>query len=105
MCSYSVAILFFKGFRVYNDYTEDVQIDLSDLTDFPSNLTPEEPNGGAVSSNNNYIEPVDSMEGTDGSNGGPSFAQKLRAANTSPLGVSKTCWGTASPSRGQNLSF
>jgi len=90
------------GFRVYNDYTEDIQIDLSDLTDFPSNLSPDEPliaSASVATSNNNYIEQFPPTNaGMDVDSESASFAQKLRVANLSPPSTTKTCWGTASPS-------
>jgi len=91
------------GFRVY--YEEDdcqAQLDLTDLTDFPSNLSPDE--HGTVHDNTNYqVENITTdvrqqQQQQEEDSSGPSFAQMLKVSNgnvstPSSQPTSRVAWG------------
>jgi len=83
------------GYHVEKYQELEVQLDLTDLTDFPSNLSPEDVTGNY--DNNNQIV-VDGGEEEDTCKG-PSFAQMLKTASATPgfqPAASKMAWGKES---------
>lgn len=74
---------------MFEDVYSEVQLNLSDVNDFPTNLSPDEMNTGAQEISGN-APPVE-----DSNPQGPSFAQMLKNKSSYP----SSTWGQPKPEK------